>query len=130
MHCAHLVDQPQSPEILVLPAGVADHRSQRSNRKRIAQLVVGHDNPPAVQMPINPMASAHPLQNKTVFLKRAHELTRGDATGRLRHTLTATAGSGSSTVPCWASTGTFSPASMRSWTYSATASRAFARASS
>ena len=70
------LDESQPPQIFVLPADVGDHGSECSERKRVAKLVVGYNDAPAVRMPINPMTPAHSLQSKPVGLQSAYELPR------------------------------------------------------
>jgi hypothetical protein len=67
---------PSLFKILVLPTDVGDHGLKCFERKRVAKLVVGYNDAPAVRMPINPMTPAHSLQSKPVGLQSANELPR------------------------------------------------------
>ena len=122
--------QFETAEVVLLPCGIADHCSQGSNRKCVAEEMIRDDYSSAVGVPVDAVTSANSLKDEAVCLEGLNELAGGDAPRQPGHTLTATVGVGNSSVPCSGSTGMGSPAARRSSTYSSTASRMFAKASS
>ena len=110
-----LPEQTQPPEIRLRPACVRDHGLQCPKGETVAKAMERYDDTSAVLMPVHSMTTSRPRQTETILVQWLDEKTRGEPARSLRHTLTATAGTGISTT-CSASTGTFSPLAMRSST--------------
>ena len=108
-------EEAQLAELRVVPSGVGDHRPERADRERVAELVVGNDKPSAVRVAVHAMAAGRAAKFETVLVKRSDQLTRGD-TARGVHKFTTTEGDGHSIAPRAGSAGIGSPVARRSST--------------
>lgn len=111
---SRLIQQAETIQVFLRPVCVSDHGAQRTDRKGFSKRVVGDNNTPAVILSVNSMASTNAHQSESICFQGANKLAGANPAGNPRHTFTATAGSGSSIVPC--SIGILSPASTRSCT--------------
>jgi hypothetical protein len=61
-----LLDESETPQVVVLPAGVVNHCPKRSDRKCVVQRMIGNDHATAIAVPIDSMTASDPLENKPV----------------------------------------------------------------
>jgi hypothetical protein len=94
-----LLGESETTQILALPTRVFNHGAQRTDGKCLTQGIKRNDDPTPVGVPANAMTTSNSLKCEPVCFQCPDETARLQTTRRSRHTLTTTAGSGSSMVP-------------------------------
>jgi hypothetical protein len=94
-----LVREIKALQVSILPTGIGNHGSERAYGESIARRMVRNNNATSVGVTINAVTTANPLEDEPVSFQGTDKAPRLKATWDSLHTLTTTAGSGSSIVP-------------------------------
>jgi len=91
--------QVQPSQVFVCPADVREHRFEGTDRKRVAEPMVGDHYSPPIRMTKHQVTPSRSGQTEAICVECPQQRASGDATREIGHTLTATAGVGHSKAP-------------------------------